>query len=140
MEKQEVIDLIKDTQYGCLATSENGGQPKNRPMMPYLDDDGNLLLAVLSTSRTIDQVKKNPKVEMCYIDRKMWYARVTGQAAISEDLDKKSTVFNNIPMLRQYFSGPEDPNLVLIEIKTISAEAMNPHQQQPDIFTDLKET
>ena len=60
MEKQEVIDLIRDTGFGLLATTE-GDQPRVRPMMPYLDEDtGTLLIALLSHSRTIDQVKKKP--------------------------------------------------------------------------------
>lgn len=140
MNKQEVIDLIKDTGFGCLATTEEtdeGIQPRNRPMMPYLTDEGNLLLAVLQRVRTIPQIKKNPWVEMCYIDRKMWYARVKGKAKVSENLENKQLIFNNIPMLRQYFSGPEDPNFVLIEIETVSVEAMAPHQKEPEIV-DIK--
>ena len=137
MTKEEVVDLIKDSGYGVLSTAD-GDQPKGRPMMPYLDDEGNLLLAVLPNSRTIEQVKKNPKVEMCYLDRKMWFARVTGMAKISNDLDKKKQVWANVPMLRQYFSGPEDANLVLLEITTKSVEASTPHQKQPDILTSLK--
>ena len=121
MNTQEIIDIIKDTGYGCLATVE-GNQPRVRPMMPYLDDHGNLLVAMLSRSRSIEQIKKNPLVEMCYIDRKMWYVRVAGKAKVSTDLEKKALVFNNIPMLRQYFSGPEDPNYVLIEIDTTTVE------------------
>ena len=133
MNKQEVIDLIKDTGYGCFSTLE-GNQPRVRPMLPYLTDEGNLLLAVLSRSRTIEQVKKNPQVEMCYIDRKMCYARLTGKAKISNDMEKKELTWNNIPMLRQYFSGPGDPNFVLIEVETTQAEAMTPHQPDPSII------
>lgn len=130
MTKQDVIDLIKDTGYGCFATTE-GNQPRVRPMLPYLTDEGNLLLAVLSRSRTIEQIKKNPLVEMCYIDRKMWYARLTGKAKVSTDMEKKELTWNNIPMLRQYFSGPSDPNFVLLEVETVHVEAMTPHQTEP---------
>src|SRR5262245_34838668 len=115
MTKEEAIDLVRDAGYGSLATIENN-QPRVRPMMPYLDEDsGNLLLAVLSHSRTIENIKSNPNVEMCYLDRKMSFCRISGKAVVSTDLEKKETVFNNIPMLRQYFSSPEDPNYVLIE-------------------------
>lgn len=134
MTKEEVIDLIKDSGYGVLSTVE-GDAPKGRPMMPYLDDEGNLLLAVLPNSRTIEQIKKNPKVEMCYLDRKMWFARVSGLARLSNDLEKKKQVWANVPMLRQYFSGPEDPNYVLIEIETTTVEASTPHQKKPDILS-----
>ena len=133
MTKQDVIDLIKDTQYGSLATVD-GNVPKVRPMMPYLDDNGNLLVAILSHSRTIKQIQKNPAVEMCYIDRKMWFARVSGKAKISQDPDKKQQAWENIPMLRQYFSGPADPNFVLLEIETDTVEAMTPHQKAPDVL------
>lgn len=134
MTKQEVIDLIKDAGYGVLCTTETD-QPKARPMMPYLDEDGNLLLAVLSHSRTIGQVKANPKIEFCFIDRKMSFARISGLAKVSNDLEKKEKVWNYIPMLRQYFSGPEDTKFVLLEIETTHVEAMTPHQKAPDVLS-----
>lgn len=134
MTKQEAIDLIKDAGYGVMATTE-GDQPKARPMMPFLDEDGSLLLAVLGHSRCIGQVKANPKVEFCFIDRKMSFARLSGLARVSSDMEKKERVWNYIPMLRQYFSGPEDPNFVLLDIETTQVEAMTPHQKSPDIIS-----
>ena len=137
MRKEDVIDLIKDAGFGVLATVNNN-QPKARPMMPYLTDDGNLLLAVLSHSRTINDIKENPRVEICYIDRKMCFARISGNAKISQEMEKKQLVWNNIPMLRQYFGSPQDPNFVLIEIETDSVEAMTPQQRKPDVLLTLK--
>lgn len=134
MNKEEVIDLIKDAGYGFLATTE-GKQPKVRPMMPYLTDEGNLLLALLSHSRTILQIKENPLVEICYVDRKMCFCRISGKASISTDLEQKGTVWNNVPMLRQFFSGPQDPNFVLVVINPGTIEAMSPTQKQPDILS-----
>ena len=131
MTKEEAIDLIKDAGYGFLATTE-GKQPKVRPMMPFLTEEGELLLALLSHSRTIPQIKENPLVEVCYVDRKMCFCRLSGRAKISSDLTKKETVWNNIPMLRQYFSGPEDPNFSLAEIEILTAEAMTPWQKRSD--------
>lgn len=133
MTKDEVIDLMKDAGYGVLATVE-GDTPKARPMMPHVDDNGDLLLAVLPHSRTITQIKANPRVEMCYIDRKMNFARVAGNAAVTDDAAKKELVWNNVPMLRQYFTGPQDPNLILIEITTDTVEAMTPQQKTPDVI------
>jgi general stress protein 26 len=132
MDKEQVIDLIKDAGYGVLATVD-GNQPKARPVMPYLDDDGNLLLATFVKKRMVAQMKANPKVEICYIDRKMCFARVSGTAKLSHDKEKKQKVWENVPMLRQYFSGPEDATFVLIEIETGTVEAMTPQQIDPDI-------
>jgi len=136
MNKEEAIDLIKDAGFGYLATTE-GDQPRVRPMMPLLTDDGEFLVAFLGRSRSIPQIKKNPKVEFCFVDRKMWYCRIAGTAAISNDMEKKTLLWDNIPMLKQYFSGPEDSNFVLAEVSIESAEAMTPHQKEPE-FLSLK--
>ena len=134
MNKEEAIDIVRDAGFGFLATVE-GNKPYVRPMMPYLSDDGELLLALLGRSRTIAHIKGNPNVEVCFVDRKMWYARVTGTAQITTDLSKKQIVFENVPMLRQYFAGPEDPNfhLAIIEIKAV--EAMTPHSRNPETIS-----
>ena len=131
MNKEEAIDIVRDAGFGVLATIE-GNKPRVRPMMPYLSEDGELLLATLGRSRTINQIKANSNVEVCYVDRKMWYCRVTGTATMTDDISKKQIVFENVPMLRQYFAGPDDPNfhLAVIEIKEI--EAMTPHSRAPE--------
>lgn len=137
MTKEEIIDLIKDSGFGFLATTEKN-QPRVRPMMPYLSDDGALLLAVLPSSRTIPQIKDNPLVEICYVDRKMWLCRVSGKAKISSNTEKKELVWSNIPMLRQYFSGPEDTNFILIEITPETIEAMTPAMQSPEKINSIQ--
>ena len=134
MNKDDVIDLIKDAGYGILATVE-GDAPKARPMMPYLEEDGNLLIATFMGKRVLEQIKANPKVEICYVDRKMSFARVSGQAQVKDDKEKKELVWNNVPMLKQYFSGPEDPKFVLLEVHTGNVEAMTPQQREPDVLS-----
>jgi len=133
LKRNWIIDMIKDAGFGCLATME-GNQPRVRPMMPHLSDDGKLLLAVLSHSRTIPQIGGNPNVEICYIDRKMCFCRITGKASLSQDLGKKELVWNNIPMLRNYFTSPTDTNYVLLEIESETIEVMTPTQKSPDKF------
>jgi uncharacterized pyridoxamine 5'-phosphate oxidase family protein len=131
MNKEEAIDIVRDAGFGFFATVE-GDKPRVRPMMPYLSEDGELLLALLGRSRTIAQIKANANVEVCYVDRKMWYCRVSGTATISEDISKKQIVFENVPMLRQYFAGPEDPNYHLAIVKIKTMEAMTPHSRHPE--------
>jgi uncharacterized pyridoxamine 5'-phosphate oxidase family protein len=131
MEQHEAIDIIRDAGFGFFATVE-GNQPRVRPMMPYLTEEGELHLALLGRSRTIPEIKSNPNVEICFVDRKMWYCRVTGTAVMSNDLAKKNVVFENVPMLRQYFAGAEDPNYHLAVITIKSVEAMTPHGRTPE--------
>ena len=134
MTKEEVVDLIRDAGFCLLATAEDK-QPRVRPMMPYLTDDNQLLLALLKRSRTIEQVQSNPLLELCFVDRKMWYCRIAGTGRISDDLEKKEILWNNIPMLKQYFGEPADPNFVLMLIDINEVEAMTPHQKEPEKIT-----
>ncbi len=134
MTTEEAIDIIRDAGFGFLATTE-GDQPRVRPMMPYLTEEGELLLALLGRSRTIPQIKANPKVEVCFVDRKMWYCRATGTAVLTNDLKKKEIVFENVPMLRQYFAGAADPNYHLAVITITAVEAMTPHGRAPEQIT-----
>jgi uncharacterized pyridoxamine 5'-phosphate oxidase family protein len=131
MTKEEALDIVADAGFGFFATVE-GNKPYVRPMMPYLTEEGELLLALLGRSRTIPQIKANPNVEICFVDRKMWYCRVSGTAVMNEDVAKKQIVFENVPMLRQYFAGPEDPNFHLAVIDIKSVEAMTPHSRLPE--------
>ncbi len=134
MNKEEAIDIVRDAGFGFLATVE-GNQPRVRPMMPYLTEEGELLLALLGRSRTIPEIKSNPHIEVCFVDRKMWYCRVTGTAVLSNDTAKKDLVWEGIPMLRQYFAGPQDPNFHLAVINVKSIEAMTPHSRTPEQIT-----
>lgn len=131
MTTEEAIDIIRDAGFGFLATCE-GNKPHVRPMMPYLTEEGELLLAMLGRSRTMPQIKANPNVEVCFVDRKMWYCRASGTAVLTDDLKRKEVVFENVPMLRQYFAGPEDPNYYLAIITITAVEAMTPHGREPE--------
>jgi general stress protein 26 len=71
-------------------------------------------------------------VEVCFVDRKMWFARVTGKAKISESNENKEILWNNIPMLKQYFGGISDPKFVLMEIDITKVEASTPHMKAPE--------
>ncbi len=134
MTKDDVIDLIRDTGFGLLATTE-GNQPRVRPMMPFLTDDNQLLVALLGRSRTIKQIEKNPAVEICFVDRKMWYARLTGVGKITTNKENKQLLWDTIPMLKQYFGGVDDPNFRLLEVDINAAEVMTPHQKEPEFVS-----
>ncbi len=130
MTKQDMIDLIKDAGFGFLATTE-GNQPRVRPIGPYLTDDNKAFIALFEHRRSIPQIKENPLVEICFVDRKMSYCRITGKATVTNDQKNKEIMWNNSPMLKQYFSGPEDPNFYLIEVEITEAETMSTADREP---------
>lgn len=133
MQKQDVIDIAKDAGYGFLATVE-GDQPRVRPVAPYLTDDGEILISLVPQSRAIGQIKENSKIELCFVDRQMRFCRIQGAAQLSVDVSKKEIIFNNMPMLRQFFDSPEDPNFNLVVVNPAYVEAMSPHLQDPIVI------
>ncbi len=132
--KNWIVDIIKNSGFGFLATVDPDNRPYVRPMMPHLSDDGVLLLAVLPHSRTLKHVQNNPMVEICYLNSQMTYCRISGKARISYDLEKKELVWNNIAMLRNYFASPLDEKYHLLEIDSERIETLTASQTFPEDF------
>lgn len=124
MSLEIIKQMVLDAGMGYLATSE-GDQPRVRAMMPVIRDDGKLLMATFPNTKKIPQIAKNPKVEICFVDRKLSHCRVEGKAAVSQDKALKEELWNKQPMLRQFFAGAEDPNFVLIVLMPVKINMMN---------------
>ncbi|MDP8266761.1 MAG: pyridoxamine 5'-phosphate oxidase family protein [Candidatus Aceula meridiana] len=123
------MGLVKNAEFGFLATTE-ANQPRVRPVAPYLTDDNKLLLALFSHRRSIGQMKENPLVEICFVDRKMAYCRITEKAEIVNTPKSKKIMWNNSSMLRQYFSGHEDSNFCSVKLEIVAAEVMSANDQK----------
>ena len=124
MSKDILRQMVLDAGMGYLARWE-ADQPRVRAMMRVLRDDGTLLAATFPTTQKIGQIQKNPKFELCFVDRKLSHCRFEGRAAISDDQTLKEELWNKQVMLRQFFSGPEDPGFVLIVFKPTKIMMMN---------------
>ncbi len=133
MDKQEVLDLIQDSGYGFLATTEEN-QPRVRPVAPYVSEDGRVLMAIMSHSRSLKQIEANPRVELCFVDRKMDFCRITGEAKINNDPQVRQLIWDNQPQLKQYAGGPDDQIFQTLEVSTTHIEAMTPNDRQPQII------
>jgi len=116
--------MVLDAGMGYLATCD-GDQPRVRAMMPILRDDGTILAATFPQTQKIQQIKKNPKFEMCFVDRKLSHCRFEGKAAISDEEALKEELWAKQMMLRQFFSGSGDPGFVLIVFKPTRVTMMD---------------
>ncbi len=124
MSLEIIQQMILDAGMGYLATCD-GDQPRVRAMMPVLADDGRLLMATFPHMKKIGQISKNPKIEICFVDRKLSHCRFEGKAEVSKDIGLKEELWNKQMMLRQFFSGPEDVNFVLIVVTPVKIRMMN---------------
>ncbi|MFH1287901.1 MAG: pyridoxamine 5'-phosphate oxidase family protein [bacterium] len=116
MALDDVKQMIKDAGLGYMATLE-GNEPRVRPLMPAMFNDGTILAATAKGSPKLAQLEKNNHYEMCFIDKKLSQVRIRGQVTLSDDIKKKEWLANAVPMLRSYFPTADDPNYVLMELK-----------------------
>lgn len=119
-----IKQMILDAGMGYLATCD-GDQPCVRAMMPVMRESGELLMATFPHTKKIGQITQNPKVEFCFVDRKLSHCRISGKAQVSADRALKEELWNSQMMLRQFFQGPEDPNFILIVLKPLRIMMMN---------------
>jgi general stress protein 26 len=119
-----IRQMILDAGMGYFATCE-GDQPRVRAMMPIMRDDGSLLAATFPQTRKVQQIAKNPKFEMCFVDRKLSHCRFEGRVSVSNDKALKEELWSKQMMLRSFFGGLDDPNFVLLVFKPTKIGMMN---------------
>ncbi len=134
MSIETIKQMVLDAGMGYLATCE-GDQPRVRAMMPVLRDDGTLLAATFPWTQKVSQLGKNPKVEICFVDRKLSHCRIEGRAAVSSDKALKERLWEDQLMLRQFFTGVDDPDFVLIVLSPTRIRMMNIGEKD---YTEVK--
>jgi len=140
MEKEElrnkIIKVIEESKLGSLATIKDG-KPWVRYMVIHPDEGLNLYTTTFTKSRKVEQIKKNDNIHITIgADPKNWetaYVNIQAKASVSTDLEMKKKCWCD--MLKQFFSGPEDPNYAVIKISPEAIEYMSPGAHEPEIYT-----
>ncbi len=117
-------EIIKETTFCALATTDSTGQPHIRTMNPFPANDELITwFATSRTSRKVREIKSNPKVCVYYANHNSakGYIAITG---IGEVIDDKELL---IKMKRDYWNGiPNWQNtFVLIKITPKTMEVIN---------------
>jgi uncharacterized pyridoxamine 5'-phosphate oxidase family protein len=133
--QQEVWSLLKPSQCVYLATAE-GDQPRVRPVT-LLDIDRKFWIATGRRSAKARQMLRNPNVEFCLPLTETCgtgYLRVAGIATAETDAETRKKIGAQIPFLSEYWSGPDDPNVVLFRITRVEIEYLKPGEMTAVTF------
>ena len=133
--QKEVWNLLKPSQCVYLATAE-GDQPRVRPVT-LLDIDRKFWIATGRRSAKARQMLRNPNVEFCLPLTETCgtgYLRIAGVATAEEDPETRRRIGDQISVLREYWSGPDDPNVILIRITRVEIEYLKPGEMTAVTF------
>ena len=117
--------VIREAKSPMLATVDEQGQPRVRPVSPVrVDEDFTIYVANLAAYQKTREIAANPKVELAYLSPDHDQVRITGLAEIVSDTALINEIWQSTPLLRHYLGTPDDPELILYRIVPVQAQFM----------------
>jgi general stress protein 26 len=101
-----------------------------------LEDSLTIYMAGAANARKMDQVRDNPLAQlMFHADNFAQVVTIFGACAVVDDPDIKDKLWEAMPVLGRYFSGPEDPHFGVLRFdpKRIELLAMQEHELGPEV-------
>jgi len=105
---EEVIKFLKETQYGFLATVDNG-KPRVRPFGFMFEEAGRLYFCTNSQKEVYRQLNTLPYVEYSVTSKDMVTVRINGEVTFSEDIDKKEKALNSSELVKRGYKSADNP-------------------------------
>lgn len=123
--EKKIIDVLKDNPYCSFGTVE-GNQPKVR-YMALFHDGLQLHLATSRKTHKVEELQSNPHVFLLAGYDGKWGREVLsieGTAAVTSDDSLREKVWSK--ELERWFSGPDDPDYVILDITPQRIELTSP--------------
>lgn len=135
--KEKIIEIISKPQVSGLATITEDGKPWVRNVVTVGSDDMILKVATFRQHRKVKHIMNNPSVHLSCgvnsITEEGPYMQIAGIGSIDDSNETKNAFWN--PGLARYFSGPEDPNYVVLKIEIDRVEYIDPEDiTKPEIW------
>ncbi|AOV08735.1 pyridoxamine 5'-phosphate oxidase family protein [Sporosarcina ureilytica] len=133
--KKEALKILKESYVGTMATVY-GNKPHTR-YMTFFNDEFTLYTATSKKTEKVDELEVNPHTHILigYEGEGMGdeYLEIEGTVSISDDDSMKEKVWNK--HMKDWFSGPDDPDLVILKISPDSMRLMNKKGEEPKEIT-----
>lgn len=134
--KQKIFEAAKDFQLINFASITEDGKPWVRYVMGKADENLGFRFCSSLSARKIGQIKKNPNVHICFgskdLETAKHYIQVEGLAEVTTDkAEKKSFWFDQ---LKNYFSGPDDPDYCIIIVRPSRIEFGTMGNRTPEVW------
>jgi len=132
--KRKILKVIGGMKLASLATIKD-----KKPWVRFVashNDGLNLYISTFTSSRKVKEIRQNPNVHVTiggsFEDLKASYVQIAGLAAVRNDGRVRRKCWHDY--MKRYYSGPNDPEYVVIEVKPQIIEYMGSETQKPQIF------
>ena len=109
-------EVIRRAKFPMLATVDEAGQPRLRPVSPVRVDGFTIYVANLRSYGKTRELAGNPRCELCYLDEHHDQVRITGKAEVVTDAATLGAIWESNPLLRRYLGTPDNPELIIYRI------------------------
>jgi general stress protein 26 len=119
---RELRKLIHGIEIGMLTTVDSAGHLRSRPMgVQQTESDDELWFFSAEDSGKITEIEHEHQVGVTFSEpARQRYVSVSGLAAVVHDHAKVHELWK--PALKIWFSGPDDPRIVLLRVTIEAAE------------------
>jgi general stress protein 26 len=132
--RESIENILIHSSTGIMATVK-----KNRPHARYMTFFNKNLTLYTPTSKDTDkseEVSENPHTHILlgYEGEGLGdsYVEYEGEVTIKDDAELKNKLWNE--HMKPWFDGPEDPNLIILQIKPTQIRLMNKKRNSPEIL------
>ncbi len=129
--KKQILHILNESSVGVMATV-HGNKPRTR-YMTFFNDDLTLYTVTGKDTHKTEDLDQNPytHVLLGYEGEGFGdiYVEIEGKIVESDEKSIKEKVWN--PHLEPWFTGPEDPNLLVLQIIPQQIRLMNKKGQPP---------
>jgi general stress protein 26 len=117
-------EVIRRAKFPFLATVDEAGQPRVRPVSPVRVDGFTVYVANLRSYHKTAEIAANPHVELCYLDDQHDQVRITGTARPLTDRALLDEIWAANPLLRRYLGTPDNPELIVYRVEPATVRFM----------------
>lgn len=129
---KKTVEFLRSASPYFLATSD-GGQPRVRPCGAMMEYQGKLYFCTSSQKRAYQQIKANPKVEICAYNAQGAWVRICGEAVIDSDQGAKEAMLANNDSLKRLYSI-DDGIFTVFYLKNATA-TFSSFATEPEVHT-----
>ena len=132
--KKAALKILKESSVGTMATIQQN-KPHTR-YMTFFSDEFTLYTATSKQTQKVDELEANPHTHILIgYDGEGFgddFLEIEGTVTISDDESLKEKIWNE--HMKPWFSGPEDPDLVILKVEPVTIRLMNKKGEEPHII------